>query len=300
MNDSIDIWIDRFIDHIAIEKGLSPNTLEAYRNDLQSYATHVTKSSKSKTFRGDQKEAVLDFFKKLQNQGLSKRTLARILSTLKGFYKFLLKENQIPENPLQRIRAPKIIPKLPIVINRQEIEDLISQPNRNDSLGIRDWAMLELLYATGLRVSELINLSINDVNLEAGYLRTKGKGGRERIVPIGGAAIRALQTYLTGPRKDLALRCRSANLFLGRSGRKITRQGFWKILRKYVEAAKITKRVTPHTFRHSFATHLLEGGADLRSVQSMLGHADISTTQIYTQISRDHLKQLHQKLHPRG
>lgn len=300
MNDFIDIWIDRFIDHVAIEKGLSPNTLAAYRSDLKTFKAHLAKSSKSQTYRGDPKEEVQDFLKKLQRQGLSARSLARILSTLKGFFKFLLKEKQIPENPLQRFRTPKIIPKLPAVINREEIENLISQPNRNDSLGIRDWAMMELLYATGLRVSELINLSINDVNLEAGYLRTKGKGGRERIVPIGGAAIRALRAYLAGPRKDLALRCRSSNLFLGRSGRKITRQGFWKILRKYAQAARIAKRVTPHTFRHSFATHLLEGGADLRSVQSMLGHADISTTQIYTQVSRDHLKQLHQRLHPRG
>ena len=160
--------------------------------------------------------------------------------------------------------------------------------------------MIELLYATGLRVSELIHLSLNDVNLEVGYLRAKGKGSKERIVPIGGAACRALQGYLQGPRSLMARRSTSAILFLGRGGRGITRQGFWKILRKHARDARIDKRITPHMLRHSFATHLLEGGADLRSVQSMLGHADIATTQVYTHVSREHLKQVHRKYHPRG
>ena len=160
--------------------------------------------------------------------------------------------------------------------------------------------MLELLYATGLRVSELVGLSVNDVNWEVGYVRTKGKGSKERIVPMGRAASQALKSYLEGPRRLLALQASSENLFLGRSRRRITRQGFWKILKKYALAAGIQKHISPHTLRHSFATHLLEGGADLRSVQSMLGHVDIATTQIYTHVSREHLKRLHQKYHPRG
>jgi integrase/recombinase XerD len=181
-----------------------------------------------------------------------------------------------------------------------EVENLLQQPDPLQPLGIRDRAMLELLYATGLRVSELIHLSLNDVNLQVGYVRTKGKGSKERIVPIGGAARRALQGYLKGPRSLMARKSTTATLFLGRGGRGITRQGFWKILRKHAQAAGIYKRTTPHMLRHSFATHLLERGADLRSVQSMLGHVDIATTQIYTHVSREHLKQQHQKYHPRG
>jgi integrase/recombinase XerD len=181
-----------------------------------------------------------------------------------------------------------------------EVEDLLRQPDPARPLGNRDRAMLELLYATGLRVSELVHLSVNDVNVEVGYVRTKGKGARERIVPIGQAARQTLKGYLEGPRRNWALRSSNTTLFLGRGGREITRQGFWKILRKHAQAAGIGRRITPHTLRHSFATHLLERGADLRSVQSMLGHVDIATTQVYTHVSREHLKRLHQKYHPRG
>ena len=174
------------------------------------------------------------------------------------------------------------------------------QPDTTQPLGSRDRAMLELLYATGLRVSELVHLSVNEVNLEVGYVRAKGKGAKERIVPIGGAASRSLKRYLEGPRRNWALRSPDATLFLGRGGHGMSRQGFWKVLRKYARAAGIGKPITPHTLRHSFATHLLERGADLRSVQSMLGHVDIATTQVYTHVSRQHLKSLHQKYHPRG
>ncbi len=299
MNDSMDIWVDRFLQHLSIEKGLSHNTIEAYARDLRMFGAYLF-SKRILDFRPKSKEDMTGFLRHLRAQGLAPRSLARNISTLKGFFKFLLSEKQITESPLQRIRTPKIVPRLPSVLSLKEVEDLVGQPNHNRPLGMRDWAMMELLYATGLRVSELVNLSINDVNLEVGYLRTKGKGGKERIVPIGGAATRALKSYLNGPRKSMALRSNASTLFLGRGGRKISRQGFWKILRKHAQSAGIGKRITPHTLRHSFATHLLEGGADLRSIQSMLGHADISTTQIYTQVSRDHLKQLHQKFHPRG
>jgi integrase/recombinase XerD len=182
----------------------------------------------------------------------------------------------------------------------KEVEDLLQQPDPVQPLGNRDRAMLELLYATGLRVSELVHLSVNDVNLEVGYVHAKGKGGRERIVPMGQVARKTLKGYLEGPRRNWATRTSNATLFLGRGGRGMTRQGFWKILRKHARAAGIAKRITPHTLRHSFATHLLEKGADLRSVQSMLGHVDIATTQVYTHVSREHLKRLHQKYHPRG
>jgi integrase/recombinase XerD len=240
------------------------------------------------------------YFKKLRAERLSPRSLARNISTLKGFYKFLLREGIIAENPLRHLRTPRVTPRLPEVLSGEDIELVIRQTKTQNRLGLRDRAMLELLYATGLRVSELIRLSFNDVNLEVGYLRTRGKGDKERIVPMGGAAMRALKEYLRESRQIPAGKKEGGQtLFLGRGGRGITRQGFWKLLRRYAAAAGIRKRITPHTLRHSFATHLLEGGADLRSVQSMLGHADIATTQIYTHVSRDHLKRLHRKYHPR-
>jgi integrase/recombinase XerD len=223
-----------------------------------------------------------------------------MLSTMKGFHRFLLEEGAVGENPLRRLHTPKITPKLPAVLSPVEVENLLQQPDPHTPLGIRDRAMMELLYATGLRVSELIHLSLNDVDLRVGYVRTKGKGAKERMVPLGGAARRALQDYLYGPRSRMARTSTQAILFLGRGGRGITRQGFWKILRKHAREAGIDKRITPHMFRHSFATHLLERGADLRSVQSMLGHVDIATTQVYTHVSREHLKQLHKQYHPRG
>ncbi len=293
-----DTWIDRYLHHLVVEKGLSRNTIEAYAGDLKGFSDFLGAKAGLDP-RVVSPEMSINYFKSLRSQGLSSRSLARNVSALKGFYKFLLQEGVLEENPLRHLRTPRIIPKLPEVLNREDIERLIEQPKTGHPAGIRDRAMLELLYATGLRVSELVHLSLNDVNLEVGYLRTKGKGMKERIVPIGKAAIEALKDYLRGPRHNPALKSSLPTLFLGRGGRGITRQGFWKLLRKYASAAGIPKRITPHTLRHSFATHLLEGGADLRSLQSMLGHADIATTQIYTHVSRDHLKRLHQKYHPR-
>jgi integrase/recombinase XerD len=299
LEDNLNYWIDIYLHQMAIEKGVSRNTLEAYARDLTGYATflsiqgivRVAESSAEKT---------MEYFKGLRNKGLSPRSLARNFSALKGFHKFLLQEKVIAENPLQHLRPPKIVPKLPGVLSLNEIEQLLQKPDTHRPLGFRDRAMLELLYATGLRVSELVGLSVNDVNLEAGYVQTRGKGSKERIVPMGEAARRSLKDYLEGPRHALDLSSSTTHLFLGKGGKKISRQGFWKTLRKYARAAGIPKPITPHTLRHSFATHLLERGADLRSVQSMLGHVDIATTQVYTHVSRKHLKRMHQKYHPRG
>ena len=299
MVENLDCWGDRFLQYLVVEKGLSRNTIEAYARDIQSYISflkergmiHLGNSSAGQT---------LFFFKHLREKGLSARSLARTLSALKSFYRFLMQERAIQENPLHRIRTPRIVPGLPSVLASGEVEELLRQPKPNQPLGIRDRAMLELLYATGLRVSELIHLGVNDVNLEVGWVRTRGKGSKERIVPIGLSASQTLKIYLSGPRRHWALHSGSDTLFLGRRGRGITRQGFWKIIRKYARSAKIQKRITPHTLRHSFATHLLEHGADLRSVQTMLGHVDIATTQVYTHVSREHLKYLHHKYHPRG
>jgi len=299
VEDSFDIWSDRFLHHLAVERGLSRNTLEAYGRDVQGYATFLRENGLSH-FGESSTDQTLTYFKNLRAKGISARSLARVISTLKGFYKFLLQERAIEENSWRRMRTPRVVPRLPAVLTPQEVENLLGQPDPDRPRGMRDRAMLELLYATGLRVSELVGLSLNDVNWEVGYVRTKGKGSKERIVPMGRAASQALKSYLEGPRRLLALQASSENLFLGRSRRRITRQGFWKILKKYALAAGIQKRISPHTLRHSFATHLLERGADLRSVQSMLGHVDIATTQIYTHVSRAHLKRLHQKYHPRG
>ncbi len=299
MADSFDHWLDRFLHHLVVEKGLSRNTLEAYARDLHGYLAFLAERGIS-SLRESSVDQIMGYFKLLRQKGLSARSAARALSALRGFHKFLLQDGGISQNPLRRLRAPKVVPRLPGVMTFQEVEDLLRQPDPAQPLGNRDRAMLELLYATGLRVSELVHLSVNDVNLEVGYVRTKGKGARERIVPIGRAAGEALKGYLEGPRRSWALRFSNPTLFLGRRGRQITRQGFWKILRRHARAAGITKRITPHTLRHSFATHLLERGADLRSVQSMLGHVDIATTQVYTHVSRERLKRLHQKYHPRG
>jgi integrase/recombinase XerD len=245
-------------------------------------------------------EHTLYYFKTLRAKGLSPRSIARTLSALRGFHKFLFQERAVKEDPLRRLRSPRVVPPLPSVLTVGEVEGLLQRPNPSHPLGVRDRAMLELMYATGLRVSELIHLSLNDVNLEVGYVRTRGKGSKERIVPMGEAACQALKGYLEGPRRLYPFRSSHPVLFVGKGGKGISRQGFWKILKKYAETAGIHKRISPHTLRHSFATHLLERGADLRSVQSMLGHVDIATTQVYTHVSREHLKRLHRQFHPRG
>ncbi len=299
MADALDHWVDNFLHYQSVEKGVSRNTLESYARDLQGY-THFLRERGIQTPEGSSVEEAMGFFRLLRRRGLSPRSQARILSTMRGFHRFLLEEGAMAENPLRRLHTPKMTPRLPEVLSRVEVEDLLQQPDPHTRLGVRDRAMMELLYATGLRVSELIHLSLNDVDLSVGYVRAKGKGAKERMVPLGGAARRALQEYLHEPRILAARASTQATLFLGRGGRGITRQGFWKILRKHARDAGIHKRITPHVLRHSFATHLLERGADLRSVQSMLGHVDIATTQVYTHVSREHLKQLHKQYHPRG
>ena len=299
MGENLERWIDQFLHHVAVEKGLSPNTLEAYARDLRGYGLLLRGKGILEVEKISPEEP-LNYLKNLRARGISPRSQARTLSTLRGFHKFLLQEQATQENPVRRLRSPRVVPRLPSILTQKEMENLLQQPNSNHPLGIRDRAMLELLYAAGLRVSELVRLSVNDVNLEVGYVRTRGKGSKERIVPLGAAACRALKDYLEGPRRLHPLRTSSPTLFVGRRGRGLTRQGFWKILKGYARAAGVQKRITPHMMRHSFATHLLERGADLRSVQSMLGHVDIATTQIYTHVSREHLKRLHQKLHPRG
>jgi integrase/recombinase XerD len=230
---------------------------------------------------------------------VSKRSVSRSISTLKMFFRFLVSEGRMENNPARLVVSPRLPRRLPKVLSQEEIHALLSQPDASHARGQRDLAMLELLYATGLRVSELIGLKVSDINLEAGYIRTMGKGSKERMVPAGERALDAVRDYLSDGRLRHAGAAGSAHLFLNTRGRPLTRQGFWKIIRVYGIQAGIGKKISPHSLRHSFASHLLEAGADLRSVQVMLGHADISTTQIYTHVTRKRLKELFDKCHPR-
>ncbi|MFW6147714.1 MAG: site-specific tyrosine recombinase XerD [Thermodesulfobacteriota bacterium] len=293
---SDDYLLDQFMGQLKVEKGLARNTIEAYNRDLISFFSFLRE--RRITPLTVTQENLISFIEEKRVQ-VSARSLARCLVSLRMFYRFLVSEGKVSVNPARLLGIPKLYQHLPHVLSRDEVEALLKQPEQNTPAGSRDYAMLEVLYATGLRVSELIGLKIADINLEAGYIRTIGKGSKERLIPMGSKAIDALKQYAVDARASLLKKRTSPYLFLNSRGGKLTRQGFWKILKKYTLKAGITKTITPHTLRHSFATHLLEGGADLRSVQVMLGHADISTTQIYTHVARERLKEVHEKYHPR-
>ncbi len=290
--------IDSYLNFLAVEKGASLHTLDAYGRDLGRYARYMAK--KGIDAARIKPDGIISFLGELKNEGLSARSLNRALAAMRGFHKFLLREKAAREDPAAHIELAKTWLHLPDTLSREEMERLLSAPDPGSAAGLRDRAMLELMYATGLRVSELITLTINNLNEQTGFLIAFGKGGKERIVPVGRVALGYVQQYMETARPGLARRGSANTLFLGRSGKGLTRQAFWKIVRKYANKAGLAKKIHPHTFRHSFATHLLEGGADLRSVQIMLGHADISTTQIYTHVTRDRLREVHKKFHPRG
>jgi integrase/recombinase XerD len=291
--------IDIFLDYIRIEKGLAPQTLEAYESDLKKYSDFLNKNSID-AFSDEDTYAILKYMIYLRDNGLSAKSRSRHLVTLRNFYKFLVGEKIISHDPAKLIDFPKSGVKLPDTLSLSEIKRLIDSPDQTKARGLRDAAMIELMYATGLRVSELINLEINAVNLDASFVRTFGKGSKERVVPIGMYAREKINHYVKYGRPGLMKEYTSKYMFIARKGKPMTRQGFWKLLNKHALKAGITQNVTPHTLRHSFATHLLEGGADLRVVQLMLGHSDISTTQIYTHVTNDYLKTLHSRFHPRG
>jgi integrase/recombinase XerD len=290
-------WIDGYMSYIAVERGLSSNTLDSYNGDLIRYTSFLRKFGY--TMEETSKVEVMSFLLSLRKRGLSAKTVARSISVLRGFYRWLADEGVLLTNPLEDMESPKSTRSLPEVLSPDEVDSLLDQPNPSHPVGMRDKAMLELLYATGLRVSELTNLELNNINLEAGYLIVLGKGSKQRIVPMGEEALYWLKAYLEESRKRLLGNHRSPLAFLSQQGGGITRQGFWKIIKKYSLKAGIKKNISPHTLRHSFASHLLEGGADLRSVQSLLGHVDISTTQIYTHVTRERLKKIHARFHPR-
>ncbi len=295
----IELSIDNFINYVLIEKGLAVQTVESYSHDLQRYAQFLL-NNQIKGLSENDTYHILKHMIDLRDEGLSPRSRSRHLVTLRSFYKFLYQEKLLKKDPSKLIDFPKSGIKLPDTLNVEEVTRLLDSPNTAKSKGKRDAAMIELLYAAGLRVSELVNMKMTNLNLEASFIRVFGKGSKERIVPIGNYAQKKLEDYIKNSRPLLLKSYVSEYLFIARAGNPMTRQGFWKLLNKYGLIAKIDKNISPHTLRHSFATHLLEGGADLRVVQIMLGHADISTTQIYTHISKEHLKNIHNKYHPRG
>jgi integrase/recombinase XerD len=298
----IDLAIQQFLDHLRVERELSVATVAAYGHDLTAYARFVVGRGKNDV-RELRPVDVLDYLAVLTASGLSGRSQARALVALRQFCKFLRSERICESNPTEEIDLPRFGRKLPIFLTLAEVDRLLATPDRSSPRGLRDAAMLETLYATGLRVSELVKLRLGDVNLEAGYLIAFGKGKKQRLVPLGEVAVATLKLYLDSARVHfLSERARPTTdeLFLTRLGGAMTRQGFWKIITGMARAAGIDKPISPHKLRHSFATHLVERGADLRSVQSMLGHADIGTTEIYTHLSRSHLRSVYDKFHPRA
>jgi integrase/recombinase XerD len=297
--DQLDILVDGYVNYLLVEKGLSEKTIEAYSRDLAEYISFI-KRSKINHVSDKDTTVILKHLIELRDVGLAARSRARHLVTLRGFYKFLVHEKVLKSDPTKIIDLPKSGLRLPDVLSIGDIKTLISMPDVKTPRGLRDCAMLELLYAAGLRVSELINVKMQSVNIEAGFVRVFGKGSKERVVPIGLYAKEKIDNYIKYGRAIVLKNHTSQYLFVARAGKPMTRQGFWKLLKKYGVKAQIIKAITPHSLRHSFASHLLEGGADLRSVQIMLGHVDISSTQIYTHVAHEHLRKMHEKFHPRG
>ncbi|MGE5674653.1 MAG: site-specific tyrosine recombinase XerD, partial [Mycobacterium leprae] len=291
--------IHEFINYLSVERGLAMNTLESYGRDLRQYSQYLEQDDET-DLDSVTRDKIINYLMFLQSQGKATATIARRLAALKAFYQFLVREHRISADPTANLESPKLEKRLPKVLTVSEVERLLAQPDSSQPACIRDRAMLELLYATGIRVSELVNLNVADVNLDMGYIKCYGKGSKERIVPLGSLAIQSVRSYLTSARARLVKDRDEAALFVNHHGHRLTRQGFWKIVKKYADDAKIEKEITPHTLRHSFATHLLENGADLRSVQEMLGHADISTTQIYTHVTKGRLKEVYARTHPRA
>ncbi|VAW93487.1 Site-specific tyrosine recombinase XerD [hydrothermal vent metagenome] len=295
----MDTLIDQFIDTIWMEQGLSQNTLNAYRTDLKKISEWLQKSSRP-TLVEVQRSDLLDYLAYRSEEQHSPRSSARMLSSLRRFYAYCLRKNLIKDNPTRLLDSPKLGRPLPNSISEDEVERLLTAPDLNTNLGLRDRAMLELLYATGLRVSELVNLSDTQVSLRQGVLRVTGKGDKERLVPIGEEAVNWLEKYIQVARPELAQQSQSGALFLTNRKSGMTRQAFWYLIKRYAKQEDIRSHLSPHTLRHAFATHLLNHGADLRAVQMLLGHSSVSTTQIYTHVAKARLKALHSKHHPRG
>jgi integrase/recombinase XerD len=285
-------WLDRFVAYLRIERGLSTNTLSSYRHDIELYLEHLGTTSVIDAGPAD----VSNFLRFLYSRGLKPRSAARALAAVRGLYRFLLLEKAMTQNPTAIVETPRAFAALPHFLSTEDVDRLLASPDDSDPVGIRDRAMIEVLYATGLRVSELVGLRVDGVNLDGGFVRCMGKGSKERVVPLGASACTAVRDYLRSARREHS----SEILFLTSRGAPLSRMEFWKILKTHAAKAGIRKSISPHVLRHSFATHLLERGADLRAVQLMLGHAEISTTQIYTHVIRERLKQIYKTFHPRA
>jgi len=290
--------IEQFLDAQWMERGLSENTLAAYRNDLNGLASWL--ALRGCGIAAARREDLLEYLSERVINGARPRTTARLLSSLRRFYRYLVREGRLTGDPTVRIDSPRIGRPLPDSLSEEEVETLLDAPAVVEALGLRDRAMLELLYACGLRVSELVNLTMEQVDLTQGVVRLMGKGSKERLVPLGEEASDWLQRYIAQSRPELAAGASARVLFITRRGKAMTRQAFWYRLRHYAVKSGINKALSPHTLRHAFATHLLNHGADLRVVQMLLGHSDLSTTQIYTHVARERLKELHSRHHPRG
>lgn len=290
--------LNAFVQYLTYEKELSKNTLESYKRDISQYIGFLQNKSIT-TFKDTNKTTIITYLLHLQKMGKATATISRNLASIRSLYQFLLNEKLIDKDPTINLESPKSEKKLPSVLSLKEVELLLAQPDGMSEKGIRDRAMLELLYATGIRVSELVSLDYSHLNLDMGYIKCSN-GSKERIIPIGTMARNAIEKYIAECRDNLVRNKDEASLFVNYHGARLTRQGFWKIIKMYTQKAKINKKITPHTLRHSFAIHLIQNGADLRSVQEMLGHSDISTTQIYTQISKNKIKEVYNKAHPRA
>ena len=295
----MDHFLDLFMNYLAVERGLARNTLDAYGRDLSRYLAWLQRHGVTHP-EDISVPLLLGFLASLKDAGLAPRSRSRALVALRTFHKFLVSERLCALNPTGQVAAPRSMAPLPKTMSPHDVEALLASPKGEAPLAVRDRAMLEILYATGLRVSELVTLKLTDLQLDVGYLTAFGKRNKQRIVPLGTLAIDELRGYLAVARPRLDKAGGASFVFLNRSGEGLTRQGFWKIIKRRAREAGIYRNITPHTLRHSFATHLLENGADLRSVQAMLGHADIATTQIYTHVTRERLRQIHARHHPRG
>ena len=288
--------IDQFVDELWLQRGLSKNTLEAYARDL----TLLQRWLHPKTLLQGSEADLGNYLGERHVKGYQARSSARLISCMRGFYRFALKQNLLQTDPSSNLEHPKLGRKLPVLLSETDIDALMDAPNLDNPLGLRDKAMLELLYATGLRITELISLSMTSINMRQGVVRVVGKGGRERLVPVGEESLRHLVSYLESARAELTRNTPTDVLFPSRRGRQMTRQTFWHAVKRYAQKAGISDKISPHTLRHAFATHLINHGADLRAVQLMLGHADLSTTQIYTHVAQARLKALHHMHHPRA
>ena len=294
-------YLKKFMQFMLVEKGLANNTLLSYERDLKSYLRYLKNVEAIDRLDDVQRIHIVHFLAFLKEQGKSAKTLARHVASVRAFHQFLLREKAASQDPTVHIETPKSQRTMPKVLSLEEVEKLLDTPNKQDHFGLRDKAMLELLYATGIRVTELINIDLDNVHLTMGFVRVNGNGKKERIIPVGKTATEAVKIYLEQGRLHfISQKHQDHALFLNHQGKRLTRQGYWKILKRLTKEAGINKELTPHTLRHSFAAHLLENGADLSAVQEMLGHADISTTQIYTNVTKTRIKDVYSKFHPRA